>query len=297
MREVRRAQANGPFDLLHAFWALDTGLAATLLGRGLQRPVVLTVGGGEAVWLPAIRYGGFGTFAGRLRTRAALRGADAITAGSAFAAQQLPEGASARARIIPLGIRCETFEAAPGRPDGPPWRLLQVADLNRVKDQETLLQAFRQIVARVGDASLDCVGEDTVGGQMRRRAQELGIGERVRFRGFLPQRMLPNLYRRAHLHLVSSLYESQGVAILEAAAAGLPTVGTAVGLVPTLAPEAARCVPTSDATALASAASELLVNRAARESMGAAAQRWAFAHDATWTARQFEDVYGAVLGH
>jgi glycosyltransferase involved in cell wall biosynthesis len=295
LRGVSRAHSTAQFDLLHAFWARDTGLAATLIGRCLRLPVVVTVGGGEAVWLPAIRYGGAGSVSGRVWTGTALRLASAITAGSTFAADRLPGRASARARIVPLGVRCETFHAAVLRPAGPPWRLLQVADLNLVKDQETLLQAFRQIVARLSDVSLDCVGEDTLHGVLRRRAKELGVADRVRFHGFLPQRSLPDLYRRAHLHLVSSRYESQGVAILEAAAAGLPTVGTAVGLLPTMAPVAARCVATGDANALARATAELLVDRAARESLGTAAQRWALDHDAGWTARQFEDVYRAVL--
>ena len=295
LREVNRVQASGRFDLLHAFWALDTGLAATWIGRRLNVPVVVTVGGGEAVWLPAIRYGGAGSPAGRLQARATLHAASAVTAGSAFAAERLPGRASTRARIVPLGVRCETFHAVPARAAGPPWRLLQVADINRVKDQETLLQAFRQVAMRVGDVWLDCVGDDTLGGELRRRARELGVAERVRFHGFLPQSRLPELYRGAHLHVVSSLYESQGVAILEAAAASLPTVGTAVGLLPTLAPGAARCVATGDAPALASAIAALLVDSAARESMGAAAQRWARGHDADWTAHEFESVYRSVL--
>jgi glycosyltransferase involved in cell wall biosynthesis len=295
LREVHRVQASGKFDLLHAFWAVDTGLAATWIGRALRVPVVVTVGGGEAVWLPAIRYGGAGSIAGRWRTRVALRLADAITAGSPFAAGRLPAAAVARARIVPLGVRCETFSASPVRPAGPPWRLLQVADLNLVKDQETLLQAFRRIVDRLGDVSLDCVGEDTLRGHLGRRAMELGVAEHVRFHGFLPQASLPGLYRRAHVHLVSSLYESQGVAILEAAAAGLPTVGTAVGLMPAMAPVAARCVATGDATALSNATLELLTNSRAREAMGAAAQRWARDHDAGWTAREFESLYRSLL--
>jgi len=296
LREVRRVESTGRFDLLHAFWALDTALAAAWLGRGSRAPVVVSVGGGEAIWLPGIRYGGAGSIAGRLRTRAALRLADAITAGSVFAAEHLPSRAAARAHVIPLGVRCETWGGAPARPSGPPWRLLQIADLNLVKDQETLLQAFRQIVARLHDVTLDCVGEDTLRGQLQRRAAELGVADRVRFHGFLPQTRLPDLYHRAHLHLVSSRYESQGVAILEAAAAGLPTVGTTVGLIPAMAPEAARCVATGDATALANATSELLLDRVARESMGAAARRWARGHDAAWTAREFEAVYRSVLG-
>lgn len=291
---IGRIHAERRFDLLHTFWALDAALAATCFGRTKGLPVVVSVAGGEAVWIADIRYGGAGSMAGRLRTRAALELADAVTVGSEFAAGRLPRTARARAQIIPLGVRCEAFSGAISRPPGPPWRLLQVADLNRVKDQETLLLAFQKVAARLGDVTLDCVGEDALlGGHLRRRAEEIGVADRVRFHGFLPQRLLPDFYRRAHLHLVSSRYESQCVAIVEAAAAGLPTVGTAVGLMPTLAPAAARCVPGGDPSALADATSELLVDPGVRHSMGEAARRWAFAHDANWTARQFEEIYGS----
>jgi glycosyltransferase involved in cell wall biosynthesis len=294
-REMGRVQSTGPFTVLHAFWALDTGLAATWMGRLLGVPVVVSVGGGEAVWLPDIRYGGAGSRLGRAQARATLRLANAITVGSAFAARQLSRDAFERARIVPLGVRCETFTAPPSRPAGPPWRLIQVADLNLVKDQDTLLEAFRRVVDRLGDVRLDCVGEDTTGGRIRRRAEALGIGDRVRFHGFLPQRALPEMYSAAHLHVQSSRYESQGVAVLEAAAAGLPTVGTAVGILPTLGPLAARCVPPGDAVALAEATSSLLLDEAARTAMGGAAQRWAIQHDAAWTANEFEALYRSVL--
>ncbi len=292
---VGQVHATGAFDVLHGFWAFDPGLLAALMGRGLRVPVVLSVGGGEAVWLPDIGYGGARSWSGRARVRFALSLANAITAGSAFAARQLPDRTAARARVVPLGIRCETFAASPVRSPGPPWRLLQVADLNLVKDQETLLQAVRRIVDRLGDVSLDCIGEDTLGGRLQRRAAELGLAQHVRFHGFLPQRALPDFYQRAHLHVVSSRYESQGVAILEAAAAGLPTVGTAVGLLPSMAPAAARCVAVGDSAALADQACALLADKIGREGVGAAAQRWAQAHDAVWTAREFESIYAEVI--
>jgi glycosyltransferase involved in cell wall biosynthesis len=87
---------------------------------------------------------------------------------------------------------------------------------------------------------LDCVGADARAGAVQARAQALGLGDRIRFHGLLPPPLLAPFYRSAHLLVLSSRYESQGVVVLEAGAAGLPTVGTAVGLLPTLAPRAAK---------------------------------------------------------
>ena len=183
------------------------------------------------------------------------------------------------------------FAAPAARPAGPPWRLVHVANLNTVKDQPTLLAALRRAVDRLGDVHLDCVGEDTLHGQMQARARALGLEAHVAFHGFVPQDQLAAFYRRAHLHVLSSRHESQAVVVLEAAAAGLPTVGTRVGLVDTLAPHAAVAVGIRDAAALGDVIIALLRDQPAREAMGAAAQAFARAHDLAWTARRFEEIY------
>ena len=69
-RELRLAGATGRFDVVHALWATDPGALACLFGRVLRAPVVVSVGGGEAVWLADIGYGGAGTRVGRARTAA-----------------------------------------------------------------------------------------------------------------------------------------------------------------------------------------------------------------------------------
>jgi glycosyltransferase involved in cell wall biosynthesis len=294
-REVRRAASPSPFDLVHAFWANEPGLFGGLLGRASRVPVVLSVGGGEAVWIPEIRYGGAGTRAGRTLSRLAFALASEITVGTTFAREFLPQRARERARVLPLGIDARRFDAPPQRPAGPPYRLLHVAHLNRVKDHATLFRAIAEVIARVGPTTLDCVGEDTLGGEVQSQALAAGLGAHVRFHGFVPPEHLAPMYRAAHLHLVSSRYESQGVAILEAAAAGVPTVGTAVGLLPAMAPSAACCVAPGDAPALARAICAVLADDSHREALGAAAQAFARTYDASWTARAFGQVYAGLV--
>ena len=159
-----------------------------------------------------------------------------------------------------------------------------------------LLAAFARVAAREDDVTLDCAGEDTLSGEIQAHAVALGLGARVRFHGFVPNDELAALYRGAHLHVVSSRYESQSVAVLEAAAAGLATVGTAVGLLPALAPDAASIGAPGDAAALADAVVRLLGDAAGRAAMGARAQAFARAHDARFTASAFEATYERVAG-
>jgi hypothetical protein len=44
LRAVAQTHSTGAFQLLHPFWAHETGLAATLLERALHIPVVVSVG-------------------------------------------------------------------------------------------------------------------------------------------------------------------------------------------------------------------------------------------------------------
>ena len=124
----------------------------------------------------------------------------------------------------------------------------------------------------------------------------LDMGARVRFHGFVPNDELAALYRAAHLHVVSSRYESQSVAVLEAAAAGLATVGNGRRVAATLAlaPDAARTVAPGDAAALADAVCELLGDEPGGVAMAAGAQAFARAHDARFTAGAFEEIYRRV---
>jgi glycosyltransferase involved in cell wall biosynthesis len=151
-----------------------------------------------------------------------------------------------------------------------------------------------------GDAglSLDWLGEDTLGGSTMDLARALGIADVVRLRGFRPHLAVLAAWRSADLAIQGSYHESQGVAILEAAMAGVPAVGTAVGLVAELAgadPPAAVAVPVGDAAALGDAIVALALDPARRARLGEAARTWALAHDADWTAASFEALYAEVV--
>ena len=85
---------------------------------------------------------------------------------------------------------------------------------------------------------------------------------------------------------------------MEAMAAGLPVVSTAVGGVPELVREGETglLVPPNDAGALARALQALMDNPARRRAMGAAARQYAMAHfDIRHTVRGYEQLYESLL--
>jgi glycosyltransferase involved in cell wall biosynthesis len=177
---------------------------------------------------------------------------------------------------------------------GEPPRLVHVASLNAVKDQATLLRALRRLADQGREFHLDIVGEDTLGGRVQKQADALGVARSIRFHGFLTQRALRGIVEAAHVAIMSSRHEAGPLVLLEAALAGVPTVGTAVGHIADWSPQAALAVPCGDADALANAVATLLDDEELRLGLASAAQLIAARDDADRSARTFDAIYARV---
>lgn len=246
-REHRRR----PFDVLHAFWATESGFLTAIAGRLLSIPTLVSLAGGELVALPGIGYGDQRVAWERLKIRASLRLASAVSAGSSYllglAQRHVP---SNRLRLAPLGVDLDLFKPGPHTPPAAA-RLIHIATLVPVKDQVTLLRAFRLLRDRVGGATLGIVGDGPLRGRLERLADELSIGQAVRFHGPIDHAVLPEIYRTGSAFVLSSRHEAQGMVAIEAAACGIPVVGTRVGVIPELAFAADATTPVGDVEALA----------------------------------------------
>ncbi|MGE3958926.1 MAG: glycosyltransferase [Vicinamibacterales bacterium] len=293
---ARALAAHGPFDVIHAYWAQPAGRVVAPLARRLGIPSIVTLDSGEFASVPQAGYGLQRTARGRWAVRLASRWATRVTVCSAFQAA-LARQHGLEPVVIPLGVDTGLFVERSAQPVDTPYRLLHVASLNPVKDQRTLLTAFAQLRTRGLDAHLDVVGEDTLGGTLETLAAGLGVRDHVTFHGFLPSEALVALHHAAHLFVLSSLHEAAGVVLLEAAACGVPIVGTAVGYVADWTPDAAVAVPPGDAGALAAAIEALLRDPGRRQRLAGAAAAWARAHDANATAARFEALYESLDRH
>jgi glycosyltransferase involved in cell wall biosynthesis len=292
-RALRRALGeHGPFDVVHAYWVDPAGVAAALAGRQLGLPVVVTCDSGEFASLPEIGYGLQRTLKGRAVVASACRLSAAVHVTSHHMADAA-RGHGIAPVIVPFGVDLAAVPHHPLAADSMPWRLLQVAALNPVKDQLTLLDALAIVRERYA-VHLDLVGVDTMHGRLQEEAARRGLGDCVTCQGFVPHDDLDRFRRAAHLYVQSSRHEAAGVAVLEAAAAGLPIVGTRVGYVSDWADTAAVAVPPGDAGALAAAILGVLADRRRREALAAAARRWAVEHDITHTVASLVELYANV---
>jgi glycosyltransferase involved in cell wall biosynthesis len=82
---------------------------------------------------------------------------------------------------------------------------------------------------------------------------------------------------------------------LEAAVAGVPTVGTSVGHIAEWAPDAAMAVPVGDFTRLADAVALLLEDEDLRTRIAHEALRRAVREDADYTAESFRSLYATLV--
>jgi glycosyltransferase involved in cell wall biosynthesis len=286
-----------PFQVIHAFWSGRHGALAVGLGTLLGVPSVVHVAGGELAALADIGYGGCLTWRGRARERAVLRRATIVTCASR-PIMDLVAAHGVAARRVPLGAdtRLWPLRRPARRRPADRARLVHVASLNAVKDQATLLHAMRRLEDEGRDFGLDVVGEDTLGGRIQALAERQGLGARVRFHGFLTQRALRPIVEAAHVAVVSSRHEAGPLVLLEAALAGVPTVGTAVGHLAEWSPRAALAVPCRDAAALAAALGSVLDDEDLRIRLADEAQRRASLEHVDHTARTYDDIYRSLAG-
>ena len=293
LRLIERLHHEKPFDVLHAMWADETGLITGWAGRCLGIPVVVSILGGELVGLGDIRYGLQRSAFSRWIVRQALNGADRIIVPSNYVRRLVSAHSVPDEKIvsISLGVDAERFTPSATPPD--PRRLIHVASLVPVKDQATLLKAFALLDKSV---TLDILGEGSEHAKLEALAHELSIHERVRFIGAVAHPDLPHHYQQAAINLLSSRHETIAMTTLEAAACGVPTISTSVGIVPDYL-SLGLSVPVGDAAALAQTIQALLDDPERRAALGRSARATA-EHDLSIkvTAQQLRSLYVELRG-
>jgi glycosyltransferase involved in cell wall biosynthesis len=288
---VRSMTGHSPLDVVHGYQADPGGLAAWA-GRRLGIASVVTCDSGEFVALPEIDYG----MQRSLRTRALVAAACRLATRVHVTTRFMEALAAARGHHvvrIPIGVDVQALSGTSARRDGPPWKLLNVGSINRVKDHRTLIDALA-MAAREVDVSLDVIGEDTLGGTLQQYAGDRGVADRVTFRGYVSFDELRAVYGSAHLYVHSSRHEAAGAVFLEAAAAGLPIVSTRVGYAADWAPDGTVVVEPANPSALAGAIVDTLRDGGLSARLAATARAFADQHDVAWTAAQLETLYASL---
>ena len=185
--------------------------------------------------------------------------------------------------LIPNGI--PTDEYAPDPDTRAQWRqahgiephatvLVHIGRFAPPKNHALLVEAFAR-VRTDAPLCLLLVGGGELQDAVRAQVAGLGLQERVRFLGVRAD--VADILRASDVFVLSSRVEGNLMSVMEAMAAGLPVVSTAVGGVPELvrAGVTGLLVPAGDACSLAEAIAQLGCDPARRAAMGNAARQTA----------------------
>ncbi len=291
---LRRVLRRERFDLVHAHVYASTA-AAAIATLGTDVPLVITEHT-EASWQD---------WRARRVSRWVYRRAKHIIAVSTPIRRRLIErdGVSPDLiTIIPNAVvpAQEGYpDATPGLPTGLRERPLVgvVARLQPEKGVANFLKAAARVAPLFPEAHFVIAGDGPLRQELAALAEELGLRDRAHFLGFWPDAAA--LMRSVDVLVVPSLTEGSPLVTLEAMAAGVPVVASAVGGIPDQVrhDKEGLLVPPDDAGALSEALLDLLRDPARAHRLGEAGRRRAtseFSH--ANMVRRIEDVYRAVLG-
>lgn len=189
----------------------------------------------------------------------------------------------------PAGLRRELGAAADA------LIIISVGRLTRQKGFDVLLEAFRRLDARPRPLNLWLVGDGELRRELEEQAAALNLGDCVRFLGYRAD--VPALLQCSDIFAIASRYEGMPLAILEAQAAGLPCVVSAVGENAHQVDNGSNglVVPPEDSAALAASLQQLLDDPALRQRMSAAARQKAAGFSDQRLAARLEETYSEVL--
>jgi glycosyltransferase involved in cell wall biosynthesis len=169
--------------------------------------------------------------------------------------------------IVHYGIRAK---GEPAEPNDVTPRLLCIGRLIPVKGHLVLLRALAQARALVPELRLDLAGHGPLEPALRAYVRELGLGDAVRFLGFVSP--VQGAIEEAGIVVVPSLGEGFGMVALEAMERSRPVIASDVGGLPEIVEHGVSgvVVPAGDAEALADALVALASDPSRAAAMGRA---------------------------
>ncbi|CDN88933.1 MULTISPECIES: glycosyltransferase family 4 protein [Hydrogenophaga] len=274
---LKRIQREGfDFDLIDAHYYYPDGVAAGLLAKWLGKPFVVTARGTDLNLIPQYAY------PRRLILETAARASGSIGVCQALMDSLRDLGGDpSKLHVLRNGVDLERFVPEPrelarerlGLPvDG--RYLLSVGLLIERKGHHIAIEALTQLPG----VTLLIAGSGPDRAKLEALAARLGVADRVRFAGVVPQTELKWWYAAADVLTLCSSREGWANVLLEAMACGTPVIATNIWGTPEVVstPDAGRLMRDRDAASLADAWRELMAALPAREAVRRHAERFSW---------------------
>jgi glycosyltransferase involved in cell wall biosynthesis len=267
-KAAQEARAFKP-HLVHVHYATGFGLWGLRL-RFV--PTVVSVWGADIIDFPT-------NWLFRSLIIRVLQKATHVTATSNFlrdAALRLNPATAQKITVIPFGVAVPAEIVLP--PSTPPVKLCFIKAHRPKYGPDILLLALAQVKNVGPELSLSLAGEGKLTDDLKQMTSDLGLTEKVKFVGFIPNASIYEFIQQHHIMVMPSVMDSEsfGVAALEASACGRPVIASRVGGVPevVLHRETGMLVPPKDPQKLAEAIINLAQDAKMREEMGQAGHRF-----------------------
>lgn len=237
----KKEHTKKPFDIIHSIWAGESGFTAAYLSKKYCIPLIVNICGGELADFPEINYGSRTKPLQKYFVTKALNTADVIVASCDFISEKVNHyyGSEifSKVRKLPFGVDETLFRppisVKPINPAKPV--LLNIAGFSPVKAHKDLFAALKIVKQKYPGVMLECCGYDEKN-MLKDLAAQTGLSQNVNIRGFVDHNDLPHLMHNSDVYVLSSLYESQNISLIEASFTGLPVVSTDVGIAKELTP-------------------------------------------------------------
>ncbi|MBN2543047.1 glycosyltransferase [bacterium] len=202
-------------SIIHAHFILPAGLIAVLIAKIFNKPVLLTAHGSDICVLPRksklLRY----------LTIITLKNADFVTSvGEHLTAKIIRWGIDKdKIMTLPMGLDLETFHPISKSQDCD-FTVLSNRNLHPVYDLDTLIRSIPEILKVYPSANFLIAGQGPQKEHLRKLATEMGVYDRIRFLGYVPNDEMPTLLGKATVYISTSTSDGTSVSLLEALACG-----------------------------------------------------------------------------
>lgn len=305
-RMLRQLRSFSP-DIVHVHTPLPVGVTGVIAARRLGVPLVQTYHS----YIPGfLQYAGLSrllrldrgprrtreTRFSWLVTRMLYNRSDLVLAPSR-ALIKLLRGHGLKPPAVDYTNGIDLAEFAPKTSWSLRRRIMHCGRLGFEKNAEVVVEAFARFAAERPGWELHLLGEGPAALYLRELIDRLGIGERVRFEGFVSREYLAESYREADIYATASTIETQGIVVLEAMASGTPVVGAVALAVPEMARHERNgfMVAPYDPDSMAAAFARLADDDVLRERMGRSCLADVRVHDLGGAIERLESVYTGLL--
>jgi len=292
--KIRQDHAIKHFSIIHGFWIMLQGIVAVFAGKLLNIPSIVTLPGGDITYIPAIRYGSLSNHIKIMMSRWCVQHASRVVTLTRYQQTIMKQRGLVRSHIaiFPFGINLARFQFHP-HPFAVPLQLMYIGNLNRVKDPWILIKTFHALTKNSA-CRLTVIGSDVLNGQVQEFARELGVEDLIRWMGKLRYEEIPSQLSSADILLMTSLYEGQSVAVMEAFASGVVVVGTNVGVLADIGNEAVTVNP-GDSDGLARKIEALIHHPETICALQIKNREYAELFSSEWTFKEYTKLYNELI--